>query len=417
VTAEAAPPSPGLFGWWRDGTPEGRRALIAAALGWMLDAFDVMLYALVLSELLGHFGMTKSTAGILGSLTLVASAVGGIVYGVLADRFGRVWALMETVVLYSAFTFLCGMSQTVWQLAICRIGVGIGMGGEWASGAALVAETWSARDRGKALAFVQSAWAIGYGLAAIVAAIVLPRWGWRFVFFVGFLPALFTLWVRRNVREPALWQAHASTRRGAFDLRAIVGSGRFGLTVAVTLMNACTMFAWWGFNLWLPGYLSLPPADGGLGLSTTAMSGFVVAMQVGMWFGYVTFGYVSDAVGRRRAYVAYLLTAAVLMLVYVSVRVPLVLLLLGPFVAFFATGYFSGFGAVTAELYPTAIRATAQGLTYNIGRVASAVAPFAVGTLAQTHGFGAALSICSAAFLLAALFWLWIPETRGTALD
>ena len=181
-------------------------------------------------------------------------------------------------------------------------------------------------------------------------------------------------------------------------------------------MNACTLFAWWGFNLWLPGYLSLPAAKGGVGLSPATMSGFVVAMQVGMWLGYVTFGYVSDWIGRRRAYVTYLIAAAALILIYVSVRSPLVLLLLGPFVAFFATGYFSGFGAVTAEIYPTAIRATAQGLTYNTGRIASAAAPFAVGTLAQTHGFGVALSICSAAFLLAAVFWLWIPETRGKQL-
>jgi MFS family permease len=146
------------------------------------------------------------------------------------------------------------------------------------------------------------------------------------------------------------------------------------------------------------------------------MSGFVVAMQVGMWFGYVTFGYAGDLIGRRRAYVVYVLMAAVLILLYASVRIPLVLLLLGPFVAFFATGYFSGFGAVSAELYPTAIRATAQGLTYNIGRVASAAAPFAVGTLAQTRGFGTALSICSIAFVLAGVCWIWIPETRGREL-
>jgi MFS family permease len=176
------------------------------------------------------------------------------------------------------------------------------------------------------------------------------------------------------------------------------------------------MFAWWGFNLWLPGYLALPVERGGIGLGTATMSGFVVAMQVGMWFGYVTFGYASDWMGRRRAYVVYVLAAAALILVYVSIRIPMVLLFLGPFVAFFATGYFTGFGAVTAELYPTAIRATAQGFTYNIGRVASAVAPFAVGTLAQTRGFSAALSICSIAFVLAAVFWIWIPETRGRQL-
>ncbi len=181
-------------------------------------------------------------------------------------------------------------------------------------------------------------------------------------------------------------------------------------------MNACTLFAWWGFNLWLPGFLSMPASAGGIGLSATDMSWFIIAMQIGMWFGYVTFGYIGDTIGRRRAYVGYLLTAAVLILVYTSLRTPIALLLLGPFVAFFATGYFSGFGAVTAEIYPTDIRATAQGFTYNLGRVASASAPYAVGTLAQTRGFDAALSTTAIAFVLAAVMWIWIPETRGREL-
>jgi MFS family permease len=288
------------------------------------------------------------------------------------------------------------------------------MGGEWASGAALVSETWPAEHRGKALGFMQSSWAVGYGAAAIVTAVVMPYWGWRGVFFVGVLPALFTVWVRRKVKEPEIWQQQrASPRTGGLGFAQIFAPHMRRVTIAVTLMNACTMFAWWGFNLWLPGYLALPTAQGGVGLTTAVMSSFVVAMQVGMWFGYVTFGYASDWMGRRRAYVVYLLTAAVLILLYVSVRTPLVLLLLGPFVAFFATGYFTGFGAVTAELYPTQIRATAQGFTYNIGRVASAIAPFAVGSLAQSRGFTTALSICSVAFVFAAVFWIWIPETRG----
>ena len=188
------------------------------------------------------------------------------------------------------------------------------------------------------------------------------------------------------------------------------------LTIAVTIMNAFTLFAWWGFNLWLPAYLSLPVASGGRGLSTSVMASFVFAMQIGMWFGYVTFGFVSDAVGRKRTYVVYLVTAAVLIFVYTSIRAPLGLLVLGPFVAFFATGYFSGFGAVTAEIYPTGIRARAQGFTYNMGRIASAAAPFAVGSLAETRGFHAALLLTSAAFLLAALTWIWIPETKGRQL-
>jgi len=402
-----------MFGWWRDATPQARRALVAASFGWMLDSFDVMLYALVLAALLSDLGISKATAGLLGSATLVASAVGGMVFGVIADRAGRTFALMASIVIYSVFTAACGLAQTVGQLAVFRVLLGLGMGGEWASGAALVSETWSAEHRGKALGFMQSSWAIGYGAAAIVTWLVMPRFGWRAVFFVGVLPALFTFWIQRRVEEPAIWREARAAKVPTGSFAAIFGGGIAGLTIAVTLMNACTMFAWWGFNLWLPGYLSLPREQGGIGLSTAVMSGFVVAMQVGMWFGYVTFGFISDVLGRKRTYIVYLLTAAVLIWIYASVRTPVVLLLLGPFVAFFATGYFSGFGAVTAEIYPTAVRATAQGFTYNIGRVASAVAPYAVGSLAQTRGFGVALSICSVAFLLAALTWLWIPETRG----
>ncbi|MEX2663545.1 MAG: MFS transporter [Vicinamibacterales bacterium] len=406
-----------MFTWWSAGSPQARKALIAASLGWMLDSFDVMLYALVLASIIADLGMSKETAGALGSLTLLASAAGGLLFGIVADRFGRTRALIASVLIYSVFTAACGLAQTVAQLAVFRIFLGIGMGGEWASGAALVSETWPAEHRGKALGFMQSAWAVGYGAAAIVTAVVMPLWGWRGVFFVGILPALFTLWVRRNVEEPAIWRESrqmAASARGAFG--DIFRGPMLRLTIAVTVMNAFTMFAWWGFNLWLPSYLSMSPAQGGVGLSTTMMSGFVVAMQVGMWFGYVTFGFVSDRIGRKKTYVAYLLSAAVLLFFYVTIREPMVLLVLGPFLAFVATGYFSGFGAVTAEIYPTSIRATAQGFTYNIGRVASAIAPWAVGSLAQSHGFGTALSMSSIAFVLAAVTWIWIPETRGREL-
>lgn len=406
-----------MFQWWREGSPQARKALVAAGLGWMLDAFDVMLYALVLADIIRDLSMSNESAGALGSLTLLASAAGGILFGIVADRYGRTRALIASVLIYSIFTAACGLAQTVAQLAVFRIFLGIGMGGEWASGAALVSETWPAQHRGKALGLMQSAWAIGYGAAAMVTGLVLPYWGWRGVFFVGILPAFFTLWVRRNVEEPALWRESRRTPAPATaGLRTIFRPPLLRLTLAVTLMNACTMFAWWGFNLWLPSYLRFPADQGGVGLSARVMSIFVGAMQVGMWFGYVTFGFVSDAIGRKKTYVAYLVTAAVLLFTYVSIRNPTALLMLGPFVAFFAAGYFSGFGAVTAEIYPTAIRASAQGFTYNIGRIASAAAPWAVGSLAQTHGFGTALSMSSAAFVLAALMWIWIPETRGREL-
>jgi MFS family permease len=405
-----------VLSFWSDASPEARRALVAGAMGWLLDAFDVMLYALVLTSVARDLGFSLAVGGQLASLTLAASAVGGLIFGVVADRLGRVRALTLSIFLYSIFTFACGLAQNVWQLAIFRVLLGLGMGGEWASGAVLVSETWPEQHRGKALGLMQSCWAIGYGLAAVVSAIVLPRWGWRGVFFVGILPALFTFWVRRQVREPEMWRERRSSASGpAFGFLA--SSAGLGLVLTLTFMNGATMFAWWGLNLWVPSYLSLPLEQGGIGLTTTTMAAFVVAMQVGMWLGYVTFGFVSDALGRKPTYVAYLIVAAVLVWAYGATREPVLLLILGPFVAFFGTGYFSGFGAVASELFPTAVRATALGVTYNSGRLLSAVAPLVIGTLAQSRGFGLAFTMTSVAFLIAAAFWFGIPETRGRPME
>ncbi|MEO8681438.1 MAG: MFS transporter, partial [Vicinamibacterales bacterium] len=372
----------GLLTWWHESDLRARRAFIAAALGWMLDSFDVMLYALVLAALLQDpvLQLTSAVAGILGSITLLAAAAGGVTFGVIADRFGRRNALMAAVLIYSVFTAACGFAQTVAQLAVFRILLGFGMGGEWATGVALVSETFPARHRGKALAFVQSSWAIGYGLAALVNLIVMPLWGWRGVFFVGVLPALFTIWIRAKVEEPALWRASATEQRG--QLGALFAPHVARITVFITLMNACTLFGWWGFNTWIPAYLNLSPDRGGVGLSSSTMSIFMIVMQVGMWFGYVSFGFIADAIGRKRTYVIFLLMAGALLPLYSVLRTPVALLVLGPFVAFFGTGYYSGFGAVIAELYPTSIRATAAGVCYNVGRIASAAAPLMVGSMA-----------------------------------
>ena len=236
----------GLFGWWRVAPAPAQRALVAASLGWALDAFDVMLFSLTLTAVIADLGLTKVEAGALGSITLLGGAVGGLVFGHVADRFGRTRALMASVLIYSIFTAACGLSQTLWQFAIFRALLGLGMGGEWASGAALVSETWPARHRGRALGFMQSSWAIGFAAAAMVVGMVLPRYGWRAVFFVGILPAFFTLWVRRNVDEPEVWKAQQRVRRAGGAAETATASrfsdmfrGRMlGTTAIVTFMNA-----------------------------------------------------------------------------------------------------------------------------------------------------------------------------------
>ena len=403
------------FEWWTDADARARRAFAAAALGWMLDSFDVMLYAIVLAELIADpaLHLSTTTAGILGSITLIAAAAGGIASGILADRIGRKRALMLAVLLYSIFTAACGFAQSVLQLGVFRVLLGIGMGGEWATGAALVAESFPAQHRGKALAFVQSAWAIGYALAALANLLVLPIWGWRGVFFVGVLPALATFWIRRHVDEPHIWHRTAADR-GRVSL--LFAPHVAAVTIFLTLMNAFTLFGYWAQNSWVPAYLALDAAHGGLALSSSTMSGFVIAMQIGAWIGYVSFGYLADAYGRKRIYIWFLAMTAVLLPVYGSLRAPALLLVLGPAVSYFASGFYSGFGAVIAELYPTSVRATAAGLCYNVGRIASAVAPFAIGSLAARRGFGTAFAMAGVAYVAAAFMWVWIPDTSNAEL-
>jgi MFS family permease len=402
------------FHWWRVASPNARRALIAAALGWMLDSMDVLLYSLVLNEVGREFAIDDRASGLLLGLPLASSAVGGVLFGWLADRIGRTRSLVLSIVTYSVFTAACGLATSIRQLAIFRTLLGLGMGGEWATGASLVAETWRREDRGKALGLMQSAWAIGFGLAAAVTAVVLPRWGWRAVFFAGVLPALFTLWIRRSVSEPEIW---LESRAGSESGRQRLGRPLVRLAAIVAAMNAATMFAWWGLFTWIPSYLGRSVELGGAGLSIVGTSTWIILMQVGMWLGYVSFGFISDRVGRKRTYVTYLVVAAVLVPIYGATRTPWALLALGPLVAFFGTGYFSGFGALTAEIFPTRVRASLQGLTYNMGRALSALAPVVVGALAGSLGLGAAFSVVSLAFVAAALVWIWIPETAGRALD
>src|SRR5438876_9532716 len=215
VTPAPASDSP-LLGWWHEADLRARRAFIAASLGWMLDSFDVMLYAIVLAALIEDPALHLSTraAGALGSVTLLSAAAGGMTFGVIADRIGRKRALMAAVLIYSVFTAACGFAQSALQLAIIRVLLGLGFGGEWATGAALVSESFPAKHRGKALAFVQSSWAIGYGLAALVNLLVMPVWGWRGVFFVGVVPALFTIWIQRKIEEPKIWRSADTAERG-----------------------------------------------------------------------------------------------------------------------------------------------------------------------------------------------------------
>jgi MFS family permease len=406
------------FRFLQSATPAERRALAASTLGWMLDGMDITLYAMVLAELMRELQLSSTQAGFLASVTLVASALGGLLFGVIADRFGRRAALSGSIVVYSIFTAACGFSRGLPELILFRFLLGLGMGGEWASGAALVAETWKAEHRGKALGLMQSGFAVGYALAALINWVVLPRWGWRAVFFAGLLPALLTLWIQRRVEESPLWlERRARPSEARVSSFALFSQPYLSKVLITLLMNSAALFAWWGLFTWIPPYLALPAAKGGRGLSIAASSAWIVVMQAGMWLGYVSFGFFSDAMGRKRTYVAYLLLAATLVPLYAQARGVASLLVLGPLVAFFGTGHFTGFGIIAAELFPTSFRGLAMGLTYNFGRALSAAAPWAIGALAVKYGLGSAFWLSGAAFLVAGLLATGLPETSGRALE
>jgi MFS family permease len=415
VSSASPTASSGLFSFPRDTTPAERQTLVAGGLGWMLDAMDVMLYSLVIAFLIREFAMDTRTAGFLNSLTLVASAIGGLIFGWIADRIGRTRALMASIGLYSVASAACGFSHSIPELAAFRFLLGLGMGGEWTAATALIAETWRPEHRGKALGLMQSSYAIGEAIAALVVALVLPHFGWRAVFFAGVLPALLVFWIRRNVPEPAVWKDRVELDRSGF-VRLLFGKGVFRVGLLATAMNAFGMFGYWGLFTWIPAYLSLPISQGGRGLSLVKTTTFFLVLCFGKWLGYASFGFFADAFGRRKPYFIYLMIAAALTPIYGSAKSPFWLLLLGPFVAFFGTGFFSGYAAIASEIFPGEIRAAAMGLSYNIGRGLSAAAPFTVGALALHYGIGPAFSLLAAAFFVAAVLALLLPETSGRAL-
>jgi len=410
-------------------TPAQRRTLLAAALGWMLDAFDAMLYALVLAHVMRDLGMTKGTAGLLNSLTLLASGIGGVAFGFIADRLGRKRALMLSILTYSGCSFASGLATSVLMLAVFRFILGLGMGGEWNTGATLVAETWPTELRAKAISIVQSSWAIGYALAALAVGIVLHFANWRMAFFVGILPALVVLWIRRGVPESEMWQQRHSrsgntvARNSAATRAKTEFVGLFKppyakYTLALLFTNFFGMFAWWGLFTWIPPYLSLPVEQGGRGFGIMGTTTLLVVLNlVGMFPGYASFGWVADWLGRRKSFLLYTFMAALIVPIYATARAPWAVMVLGTVLAFFGTGFFSGSGIIGSELFPTEVRARALGFTYNGARTMSSIAPFVIGHVGQTKGLSWAFYLCGASFLLACLVATQLPETKGKQLE
>ncbi len=397
---------------------------------------DSMLYAFALPSIAREFQLGGAAAGGLASITLLSSAVGGVLFGWLADRIGRARALTWSIAVYSLCTAGAATAGSLQTFVVWRLLLGLGLGGEWAAGAVLVAESVPSERRGQALGWVQAGWAVGYALAALLSTWILPRWGFRALFWVGASPALLALWVRWRIAEPPAWQAAQQARLGqrqaehggaeprqagqgrASGLWALLVPPLRSRAILAALLSTLLMFAYWGLFTWIPSYLAAPPSRGGAGLSAVRALSFLLPMQAGAFAGYVSFGVLADRFGRRPVFAGYVLSAALAVPLFIAVAgQPWALVVVAPVLGFAGHGYFSVFGALLAELFPATIRGSAQGFCYNIGRAVSAVAPLTVGALADGWGLGATLSLLALLYGAAAgLIWA-LPETRGRTLS
>ncbi|MFD1662492.1 MFS transporter [Streptomyces caeni] len=413
----------GALGWLRALGPRGRRAFAGAFGGYALDSYDYFTLPLSMVALAAYFGLNSGQTGLFTTVTLVVSAVGGAVAGVVADRVGRVRALMITVITYAVFTVACGFAPTYGTLLVFRALQGLGFGGEWAVGAILVAEYASARHRGRTLGAIQSSWAVGWALAVVVYTLIFSFAGddmaWRVMFWTGALPALLVIWVRRRVHDApeAAARRERSARKGSFTTifkpGTVEGPGLLRTTVFAGLLSTGVQGGYYTLATWVPTYLKTER-----GLSVVNTGSYLTFLISGAFIGYLTGGHLTDRLGRKRNIWLFALLSAICILAYANIPsgANTLVLVLGFPLGFCMSAIFSGFGSYLSELYPAEVRGTGQGFTYNTGRAVGAAFPTLVGFLADGWGVGGALVFGAIEYGLAALALLGLPETRGEEL-
>jgi len=415
-------------GWWGDLGGRGRKAFKAAFAGYSLDAFDLIILTLTLAAIGTTFDVGKGATGALATVTLSASAVGGILGGVLSDRIGRARTLMLTVGVYSVFTFLSGISSSYEMLMVFRVFQGIGFGGEWAVGAILVAELIKPEARGKALGVIQSAWAVGWALAVvaytIVFSLVTDEQGWRILMMLGILPALLILYVRRNVEDSEVFsETKEKEQRGDREaveanatetpLKQIFRSDLAKTTIFASILATGIQGGYYAMFTWIPTYLK-EERD----LSVVGSAGYLFVVIAGAFLGYLSAGFVHDRLGRKKTFTLYAALAGVSLVAYFLVPTGsnTTLLIIGFPLGFFASGCFSGFGSYLSELYPTRARGTGAGFCYNVGRAIGALFPGIIGFLAAAIGLGGAVAFGVFGYVLAIGALRFLPETHGKEL-
>ena len=410
--------------WLQSTSASERRALLATYAGYGLDGFDFMIYSFIIPTLLTLWSMSKAEAGYIASGALITSAIGGWAAGVLADRFGRARILQLTVLWFAIFTFLSGFTHNFGELFVTRAMQGFGFGGEWSVGSVLVAEIIDARHRGKATGLVQSSWSVGWAAAALafwaVSAIVPAAVAWKILFWLGILPGLLVIYIRRKVPEPAIFmqmRAQRIARAGNMPARRGVFLDIFRppllrTTILATMLSTGMLAAYYSITTWLPTFLANERH-----LSVGASTGYLLMLISGSLAGYLVSAWLTDTIGRRRGFILFAACAMVLILLYTRLPVAGGMFLIGFPLGFFILGIFSGMGACLAELYPSAVRGSGQGFTYSVGRGIGGLCPSVIGLLSTRFPLGDAIAgFTVAAYALVIVSALAIPETRGRVL-
>ena len=406
--------------WYAEMKPRERSAFWACVGGWILDAMDVQMFSFAIPALLTAFAITKSDAGLIGTVTLLTSAFGGWLAGALADRVGRVRTLQITVGWFAIFTLLCGFAQSYAQLFVFRALMGFGFGGEWAAAAVLIGEVIRPENRGKAVGAMQSGWAIGWGIAALLATLlfsVLPQdFAWRVLFWIGVTPAILVFFIRRFVDEPAVFKATQSNLAAAgtaVNFLEIFSPAMLRITMLTSLLATGAQGGYYAITTWLPTFLHDERK-----LTVLGTGGYLAVIIVGSLIGYWVSAWLADRIGRRANFILFAACSLVTVIVYTQLPVDdTAMLFLGFPLGFFASGIFSGMGPFLTELFPTRMRGSGQGFSYNFGRGIAALNPWFVGLLSNKLPLGQSIGVFAAiAYGILIIAALLLPETKGRVL-
>jgi len=412
--------SDGPVGWYGELAPGEKRTFWACFGGWALDSFDFFIFTFALPAIVVALDMTREQAGMITTWTLVASALGGWIAGMLADRYGRVRVLQITILWFAVFGLLCAFAQDYWQLLAGRALMGLGLGGEWAVGAVLLGEVIRAKDRGKAVGTMQSGWGIGWGVAALISIAILlnlkPDIAWRVLLCIGLLPALLVFYIRRHIHDAAVFnesQKKLRAKRRAAIFLDIFSPSLIKTTILMTLLAAGVQGGYYASAWFLESLRNTRK------IAAMATGRYLAAVIVGSIIGYLVSAYLNDRIGRRQTFIVFAIcSAASIFALTLLAANDMSVLVLGFLLGLFASGTFSGLGPVMTENFPTALRGSGQSFSYNAARLLAAGVPGLISWLSERSSFNRSIDLIAvAAYGVVVIVAFLLPETRGKVLS